>query len=261
MVRKLTIAYLGQAYAGWQRQSNAVTVQQVVEEALSALAGEPLTVTGAGRTDAGVHARGQVAHFEGGDRLPDRALVHGCNHRLPDDVRILRAVGVAEAFHARKHALSKIYSYRMLTDEVISPLDAPFAVGVDPRIDVDVMSEACARLAGTHDFSAFALAGGGHSSPQRTIFEASCTEESTGLWFRVRGSGFLRGMVRSLAGTLIEVGTGRRSIESFADLLSGAPRSAAGPTAPARGLTLERVFYDDCWTAIAEDDGPGAVVD
>lgn len=247
MVRRLTIAYDGTSYAGWQRQKNAVSVQQAVEDALRALVGEDLQIVGAGRTDAGVHARGQVAHLQGAEDFPERALVHGTNHYLPDDIRVLAAAPVADGFHARKHAVSKLYSYRMARVEILSPLDRPFAVRVAGDIDLGSMTAACRALRGEHDFTAFALAGGSHRSPLRTILDASCEEDASDLWFRVSGNGFLRGMVRSLVGTLIEVGVGRRSTESFCELLQGAPRSAAGPTAPARGLTLEEVVYDPRW--------------
>ena len=261
MVRKLTIAYRGTVYAGWQRQDNALTVQQVLEEALSSLADETLQVVAASRTDAGVHARGQIVHLEGVEKLPDRALVHGANHRLSADVRVLAAVQVREGFHARKHALRKQYSYRLVRAEVLSPLDQPFAVRIDPSIDVEAMKEACRLLVGEHDFSAFALAGGSHKSPVRRIFGATCEEDGPDLWFRISGSGFLRGMVRALAGTLIEVGIGRRAAESVSSLLSGAPRSAAGPTAPARGLTLEEVVYDAGWLVEKAVPAPPAMVD
>jgi len=243
MVRKLTIAYRGRAYSGWQRQNNALTVQEVLENAVGELAGKRLAVVGASRTDAGVHARGQVAHVAGAERLPDRAMVHGVNRLLPEDVRVLAAETVAEDFHARKHARSKLYSYRLVRAEVLSPLEALYAVRVDPGIDVQAMSQACSGLIGEHDFTAFALAGGSHRSSRRTILRAAFEERSDAVVFSVTGDGFLRGMVRSLVGTLLEVGSGQRSPDGLRALLEGAPREAAGPTAPARGLILERVDY------------------
>lgn len=243
MRARLTISYRGDRYAGWQRQENALTVQQVVEEAVSRLAGEPVRATGASRTDAGVHARGQVAHLDLPRPFPPRALVHGVNHHLPEDIRVMAAGLVSEEFHARKSAVSKEYSYRLSRAEVLSPLDAPFAVQVPAKIGLARMESATALLPGRHDFSAFALAGGSHGQPFRRIFAASWAEQGPELRFTITGEGFLRGMVRALVGTLIEIGLGRRSPEELADLLSGRPRSAAGPTAPAHGLILETVSY------------------
>jgi tRNA pseudouridine38-40 synthase len=256
---RLTLSYRGAAYAGWQRQDNARTVQEVVEEALAGLLGRPagrasqagggpdVRVVGASRTDAGVHARGQAAHLEPVPDLPPRALVHGVNHWLPEDVRVLAAERVPEGFHARKHAAAKVYSYRLSRAPVLSPLDAPYAVRVDPRIDPAALARAAAHLPGAHDFTAFALAGGAHRQPVRRLFRAEWREAGEELCFRVAGEGFLRGMVRALVGTMIEVGLGRRSEESFAALLAGRPREEAGPTAPAHGLVLERVLYPPAW--------------
>jgi tRNA pseudouridine38-40 synthase len=242
---RLTLSYRGTRYAGWQRQDNAVSVQQVVEEAVSKLAGEPVRVTGASRTDAGVHARGQVAHLDLERPLPPRALVHGVNPHLPEDIRVLAAAEVEEGFHARKSALGKEYRYRLSRAEVVSPLDSLFAVPVPARIDLGRMERAAAHLPGRHDFSAFALAGGSHGQPFRTIESVSWSELDREIVFSITGDGFLRGMVRALVGTLIEVGLGRREPESLSGLLQGRPRSEAGPTAPAHGLVLETVFYRD----------------
>jgi tRNA pseudouridine38-40 synthase len=148
-----------------------------------------------------------------------------------------------DGFHARKSAWGKEYSYRLSRAAVLSPLDALFAVRVPPEIDAEQLVRATADLPGRHDFSAFAAAGGSHGQPFRRIFSAVWEEWGEELRFRIVGDGFLRGMVRALAGTLVEVGTGRRSPEEFRELLRGAPRSAAGPSAPAHGLVLERVFY------------------
>ncbi|HEX5717543.1 MAG TPA: tRNA pseudouridine(38-40) synthase TruA [Thermoanaerobaculia bacterium] len=243
MRARLTISYRGERYAGWQHQENALTVQEVVEEAVSRLVGDPVRVTGASRTDAGVHARGQVAHLDLPRPFPHRALVHGVNRHLPEDVRVMAAGLVDKGFHARKSALSKEYSYRLSRAEVLSPLDAPFAVQVPAKIELARMESATALLPGRHDFSAFALAGGSHGQPFRRIFAAGWAEQGEELRFTIAGEGFLRGMVRALVGTLIEVGLGRRDPEELADLLSGRPRSAAGPTAPAHGLILESVSY------------------
>lgn len=247
VVYALKVSYRGGAYAGWQCQRNALTVQQVVEQALEDLLGVAVRLAGASRTDAGVHARGQVAHLELPRPFPEGGLVHGTNHRLPEDIRVLAARRMAPGFHARKSARGKLYRYRLVRTRVLSPLDALFAVRVDPGIDVAAMAAAAAHLPGRHDFSAFALAGGAHQDPRRRIFVADWNEEGERLELAVEGEGFLRGMVRGIAGTLLEVGQGRRTVEGFAELLAGAPRGAAGPTAPALGLVLERVFYPPPW--------------
>ncbi len=253
MVRCLTVAYRGTDYAGWQRQSNATTVQQRLEEALGALLNRNVKVVGAGRTDAGVHARGQVAHLVGdpqnpsrsiGGDLPDKAFVHGTNRHLPPDIRVIEASRMAEGFHARKSALSKVYTYRAAPTRVLSPLDSLFAAPVDVRVRVEPMKEALAGLVGSHDFTAFALAGGAHTDPHRRILRAQLHRSGAGhLIFEFEGDGFLRGMVRSLVGTLLEVGLGKRTPKAFGQLLAGAPRLEAGPTAPPQGLVLEHVFY------------------
>ena len=242
---RLTIAYRGTAYAGWQRQANALTVQEVVENAVARLTGHPVAVAGASRTDAGVHARAQVAHVDLRHELPSRALVHGTLPWLPDDVRILAAERCGPEFHARFDATAKEYRYRLVCREVLSPLENWCAARAEPGIDLEALRAATRALPGRHDFSAFALAGGAHTDALRTLFAAEWSAEDERLELRIVGDGFLRGMVRSLVGTLLEVGAGRRRSDEFAALLaSGRARGDAGPTAPAAGLCLERVFYD-----------------
>lgn len=252
MIALLTLSYRGTAYAGWQRQDNALAVQQVVEEAIGRLLGLPEgeapRIVGASRTDAGVHARGQRAHLDlaalGRPDFPLRGLVHGTNHHLPEDIRVMAAETVPEGFHARKSAISKQYFYRLSRADVLSPLDSPFAVKVSPAIDLDRLNRAAGKLVGRHDFSAFTLAGAAPGDRRREMFYAAWTIQGKELHFRIEGEGFLRGMVRGLVGTMIEVGLGDRSVEDFAALLKrGAGREEAGPTAPAHGLVLEWVRY------------------
>lgn len=246
---RLILAYRGTAYAGWQRQANAMTVQECVEQALAGVLGGAPAVVGAGRTDAGVHARGQVAHLELSRPFPEAGLVHATNHHLPNDIRILAAARVRDGFHARKHALAKEYRYRLVRTRILSPLDSSFAVAVNPAIDVERLRLATALVVGEHDFTAFALAGGAHRSPVRRIDRAEWHEQGDALELRIVGNGFLRGMVRSLVGTLLEVGLGRRNPDDLPRLLTGRPRAEAGPTAPPQGLVLEGVHYGPEWEA------------
>lgn len=247
MKYRLRIAYVGTDYAGWQRQDNALAVQQVVEEALARILGRSVTVHGAGRTDAGVHARGQVAHLTVAAATASaetaRALAFGANRHLPAAIRVLAAEPVDDAFHAQKSATCKTYRYRLCRARVIDPFRAPFVVPAPVGLDLEAMKRAASMLLGRHDFSAFAKSGGSHGQPERTIHRATWTEAGDELTFVVAGDGFLRGMVRALAGTTLEVGRSRRSLDDFAGLLRGGPRSSAGPNAPARGLCLERVEY------------------
>jgi tRNA pseudouridine38-40 synthase len=239
----LTVAYIGTAYSGWQRQANAVAVQERLEEALAALVGGPVRTLGAGRTDAGVHAEGQAVSVALPRELPSRALVGGTNARLPADIRVLAARSVPPSFDARRDAVAKLYRYRLSRADPIPSSARPFVAPAPRELDLEAMGAAARAVVGRHDFAAFALAGGAATTSVRRIYAASWEEAGDELALRVAGEGFLRGMVRSLVGTLLEVGTGRRTVAEFAALLAGAPRAAAGPTAPAHGLCLERVDY------------------
>jgi tRNA pseudouridine38-40 synthase len=242
MVRfRLTLAYVGTRYSGWQRQPNAPTVQAALEEALARLAGAPARTVAAGRTDAGVHAEGQLVAAELGRELPAAALIAGTNHFLAADIRVLEAAPAAAEFDPRRAATAKLYRYRLSRAAVVEPARAPFVVAAPGALDLDRLTAAAAALVGHHDFAAFRLAGGATATSVRRIFAAGWSEEGPELVFRIAGEGFLRGMVRSLVGTLIEVGQGRRSLDDLRSLLGGGERGDAGPTAPARGLCLERV--------------------
>lgn len=247
MVYRLILSYRGAAYAGWQRQDNALAVQQVVEEAFEGLLGEPLRVVAASRTDAGVHARGQCAHVRLPRPFPEHGLMHAINHRLPEDIRLMRAERMADGFHALACAAGKQYRYRVSLAQVISPLDSPFVAPWGYRVDFDLLARATRRIVGRHDWSAFALTGGSHKQPWRTLTAAAWRRDGESLELVVRGEGFLRGMMRSLTGTLLEVGSGRRSLDDFSRLLGGGSRPDAGPSMPAHGLVLERVFYPPPW--------------
>jgi tRNA pseudouridine38-40 synthase len=240
----LTVSYLGSAFAGWQRQANAVAVQQRLEEALERLLGDTVRVVGAGRTDAGVHADAQMVSFAVAREFPLAGLVHGTNHFLPPTVRVLAARAVPAGFDARREAIAKTYRYRLWPGEP-APVDrAPYVLEVPAELSRQRLEDATRAIVGRHDFAAFALAGAATRTTERRIFAAAWEEHDAELVLRVTGEGFLRGMVRSLVGTLLEVATGRRELDSFADLLAGGTRGDAGPTALPHGLALERVDYD-----------------
>lgn len=241
---KLTIAYDGTNYAGWQRQINAVAIQQVVEEAFAHLTGGvPPTVSGAGRTDSGVHALGQIAsvnvEFEHSTLSVQRAL----NMRLPADIRVVDVVEAPVGFHARFHATGKSYRYRMVTTPVLSPFDRQLAWHVPWPLDVGAMHRAAAHLSGTHDFASFQAAGTKITGTTRTLERLTLTDLGGELRLEADGDGFLRHMVRIIAGTLMEVGAGHRDPESVPSIIDARTRDAAGKTAPPQGLTLMRVRY------------------
>ena len=238
---RITLAYVGTRYAGWQRQPNAPTVQEVLEAALERLTGSSVRSVAAGRTDAGVHAEGQLVSFALERELPLPSLVRGTNHFLPADVRVLDVAPVPDDFDAQREATAKRYRYRIHRATPLPPDRAPFAVAAPRELDPTRLAAAARALVGGHDFAAFALAGGAARTTERRIFAAAWEEEGDELVFRVVGEGFLRGMVRGLVGTMLEVGTGRRSLGQFVRLLSGGARGEAGATAPAHGLCLERV--------------------
>jgi len=251
----LRVAYDGTAYAGWQRQDNGPSIQGALEEALAPLAGGPVTVSGAGRTDAGVHAHGQAAHVDLPDSVTPEVVVRATNTRLPADIRVRTAVVVPDDFHARFSAVGKAYRYSWLVSRTGHPLLARTTCLVSPPVDLGRMAAAAARLVGTHDFAAFQSTGSPVSTTVRTITGVDLgvrPPEDLGLRldaqerlveFDIEGDGFLRHMVRALAGTLLEIGQRRREVDDMDRLLAGAPRGEAGPNAPPQGLTLMSVQY------------------
>lgn len=261
MTYALVLSYRGDRYSGWQRQSNARTVQQVVEEALSDLLNQDIRIHGAGRTDAGVHARGQVAHLSLDREFPEAGLQHGTNQRLPEDIRVMLACRVPKGFHARKSAISKEYRYSLIRSATLSPLDSLFAVQMPRALDMRAVRAATESLLGEHDFSAFALAGGSHDQSVRRIISADWLELDAHFELRLVGDGFLRGMVRSIVGTLLEVGRGRMAVAGFEALLEGGTREDAGPTAPAHGLVLQEVHYPPKWSLLRPQSGADGVLD
>jgi tRNA pseudouridine38-40 synthase len=241
---KLTLAYDGTDYAGWQRQQNALAVQQVVEEAFAHFTdGEPPTVAGAGRTDAGVHARGQVASVIVDFDHPVDAVTRGLNVRLPDAIRVLETVDAPLGFHARFHATGKTYAYRITRTPVLSPFDRHYAWHVPWRLDVDAMRAAAEAFVGRHDFASFQASGTLITDTVRTVERCDLAVSGDDLVITVTADGFLRHMVRTMVGTLVDVGSRHRAPETMPDVLAAARRDAAGRTAPAQGLTLIAVRY------------------
>jgi tRNA pseudouridine38-40 synthase len=241
---KLTLAYDGTRLVGWQRQAEGVSAQGVLEDALSLVEGARVSIHGAGRTDAGVHAIGQVASVTVGCSHDTATLQRALNAQLPDDVRVLAIEEVPSDFHARFGARSKTYRYRIRNTPIADPFDRLYTWHVPERLDVDAMRRAAESLIGTHDFTAFQSTGSDTTSTIRTITRSEWQEASGALTYEIAGTGFLRRMVRAIVGTLVEVGRGWRQPASVAALLAGGSRSEAGPTAPAHGLFLVDVDYD-----------------
>lgn len=249
------LEYDGAAFEGWQTQAPGVrTVQAVVEAALAELAGGPVALVGASRTDAGVHAEGQVASVRFDTRLTPAVLLRALDAKLPADVAVRELAAAPEAFHARRDARWKRYRYSWWSGRVRSPLRRGRFARVRGPLDVAAMAAAATALVGTHDFSCFQLAAAewhaeaarrGHTrSATRTLYAATVRGEEAGEGIlELVGDGFLRGMVRAIAGTLVQVGRGRRTPESLGELLAGRDRRRAGPTAPAAGLTLVEVGF------------------
>lgn len=245
--RAMVVSYRGDRYCGWQRQPNGTSVQGTLEQAIEMVLGQFASVVGAGRTDAGVHALGQVAHLDVRPAIPNRALVLGVNRHLPDDVRVLAAATFGSGFHARKSAAGKTYRYRLSQASVIDALAAPRTVPLPRGVELGAVRAAARLLVGTHDFSAFAKSGGAHGNSFRELYSVQVEERGELVELTFSGSGFLRGMVRALVGTLIDVGLGRTGVDSVAALLDGGRRADAGANAPARGLVLAHVWYpNDC---------------
>lgn len=250
----LVVAYDGTRYHGFQRQTPpVVAVQNVLEERLAPLFGDSIELAAAGRTDAGVHALGQVVNFFTDGRIPIERVVRAANDVLPRDIVVRRAFEADRDFSALHSAREKTYRYRILRGETPNPFERDFAWYVGRPLDTEAMAQATASLVGTHDFSSFRAAGGAPMSPVRTMLEAVCREEGDLFSLRFRADGFLYHMVRNIVGTLVNVGLGRLSPEGFADIMEARDRKRAGATAPATGLCLLRVDYDAPWYRPMED--------
>jgi tRNA pseudouridine38-40 synthase len=242
---KITLAYDGTHYVGWQRQASGISVQGLIEDALGELDGRGVVVHGAGRTDAGVHALGQVASCALDRAIEPGVLVRALNARLPPDVRVVSAEPVAPDFHARFRAKAKTYRYRIYNADVMDPFERHYAWRVCDALDAGAMDAAARLVEGRHDFAAFQTRSGTTRTTERTVTRSRVLRGGDLVIYEITGDGFLRHMVRAIAGTLVEIGRGRWPIEEMRAALDSRDRGRAGPTAPARGLFLVGVEYGD----------------
>jgi len=241
----LVVEYNGTAYAGSQRQAAEPSVQSCLEEALTKLTGAEITVSLAGRTDAGVHARGQVVSFRTTSELPVRAFVHGLNYHLPPDIAVRSAHPVADSFDPRRQAIKREYEYLIINSETRSPLWRNLAHHLPGALDIDLMNKAASVLLGEHDFASFACGLDDDSkSTVRRIYEARFRREGEAVIFRIVGSAFLPHQVRSTVGTLIRVGQGKLTTAHFKSILEAEQPGLAGPAVPGCGLYLNQVMYN-----------------
>jgi tRNA pseudouridine38-40 synthase len=241
---KLSIAYDGTEFVGWQRQENGVSIQGAIEDALAKIDGAPVTLHGAGRTDAGAHALAQVASARIAAPLDDVTMGRALNANLPEAIRVMAVETVADDFHARFSATGKSYEYRIWNGAAMPPFIRLYAWHIPEPLDLAAMREASDAIVGEHDFAGFRSAQSVNHSTVRRIWTAEWRASGDGLLvFHIAGDGFMRYMVRSLAGTLVEVGRGQRPASDLGRLLGTPDRSAAGRTAPAHGLFLVNVRY------------------
>lgn len=242
----MTLAYDGTHYSGWQVQPNGTSIQELIQQKLSILTRQPTQVTGAGRTDAGVHALGQVAHFSLTNPIELYRLKQGLNGLLPKDIRINDVQEAPESFHARYSALGKIYHYHLHLEHVENPFNRLYRWHVMHPMNLEILSQAAQLFVGTHDFTAFANEahrGCAAHDPVRTIERLEIIPQEGGVRLEFEGNGFLYKMVRNLVGTLVEISGGKRLIGDIPRILQSKDRRLAGKAAPAQGLFLVKVKY------------------
>jgi tRNA pseudouridine38-40 synthase len=240
---KLVVEYDGTEYCGWQIQPNGPTIQSVLEDAIRRLAGEEIRVAAAGRTDAGVHASGQVVSFAMQRPWQPERLLGALNGLTPRDITVRSVEAVGDDFDPRRHARRRAYVYRIWNARFSSPFWRRWAWHVPRRLDVGSMRQAAAVLVGEHDFRSFQAAGCDADKPVRRVFESDLEQQGELLLYRIEATAFLRHMVRNLVGTLVEIGPGDRAADDMGRLLAARDRTLAGPTAPAHGLCLTKVEY------------------
>ena len=240
---KLVIQYDGARYHGWQRQGDLPTIQKIIEEAVFTITRQESHVASSGRTDAGVHALGQVANFLTRTQLPLRNLLRGMNSLLPEDIKIVDIAEVPPEFHARFSARGKTYLYKIFNSPVPSVFHKNYSWYIYEELDVEKMAEAARFLNGRHDFTCFCAAGHETKTYEREVTRAEFSREGDLIIFRIESNGFLKYMVRNIVGTLSYVGKGKITPECFRDIIEARDRTVAGPTAPPQGLFLEKVTY------------------
>jgi len=241
---KITIEYDGTFYHGWQRQKNERTIQEEIEKALFTMTGEKTVLTASGRTDAGVHAFGQVANFHSNTDLSAEAFQNGLNSLTPNDIVITSCDLADENFHSRFNAKSKIYNYRILNRSLPAAINRQYAWFIRKTLDLVFMRHAAGHIIGPHDFKAFEGTGSPRSHTTRYVIKADIVEQENGLIvFEIEADGFLRFMVRNIVGTLVDVGLGKITSDDFKEILLSKDRSRAGATAPPHGLFLMKVKY------------------
>jgi tRNA pseudouridine38-40 synthase len=241
---KIIIEYDGTGYHGWQRQRGDITIQQIIEEKVVVITQEKIKLIGSGRTDAGVHAIGQVANFKTGSKIDERNLLRGMNSLLPGDIVIKSLIEVDERFHSRYDAKSKVYLYQIFNSSVPSALYRNYSWFVHFPLDIDNMKTAASQLIGSHDFSSFCASNNDTSDYIRNVINVSINQGKDGIIrFFIEANGFLRYMVRNIVGTLIDVGRGKFLPSEFLDIMKARDRNRAGITAPPQGLFLKEVKY------------------
>lgn len=250
----LSLAYDGSNYHGFQYQLNAETVQQVLENKLAAILGEPVRISGAARTDTGVHAWHQTVSFRTCAKIPIERIPIAMNGILPRDIVILSARLMSDAFHARFSAIGKKYCYRILNSSNPNPFLRKYSWQIQDKLNIRSMNRALKILIGEHDFSAFQSKGSSARNPVRTIYEATCCKRGEWIEFCLAGNGFLYHMVRNIVGTVVELGLGKISLEQFELTFRGRDRQRAGATAPASGLYLMEVFYEKALKELDNED-------
>ncbi len=242
---QLTVAYDGTNYHGWQLQPNGITIESVLNQALSDLLEENITVIGASRTDAGVHSLGNLAVFDTNTRIPAEKISYALNQRLPEDIVIQESKEVAANFHPRRCSSRKTYEYKILNRQFPDPTRRRDTYFYHYGLDVEKMRKAAGFLVGEHDFKSFCSIHTSAETTVRTIYAIDVKKEEDVIAIRIEGSGFLYNMVRIIAGTLVEVGNGKLEPETLKQILNQKARNAAGPTAPAHGLTMIGIVIED----------------